>query len=787
MTIPLILAIAMVILGTSAWAVELPSPTVPDGLGVNIHFRGAPARDLDMIGAAGFEFIRMDFEWQAVENQKGVYDFQAYDELTGALAKRGIRALYILDYSNKLYETEQSVRTEEGRQAFARFAAAAAARYRGRGILWELWNEPNIAFWKPQPSVDDYMALAQVVFPAVRRADPKAICVAPATSGIPLDFLESCFRQGLLKLVDAVTVHPYRRKAPETVAGDIRALRALIARYRPDHPDFPILSGEWGYSSVWEGYDEQRQGRYLARQFLTNLSLGIPLSIWYDWHDDGPDPKESEHHFGTVTLDYTPKPAYLEMRRLVGALKGMRFVRRCASGPDDYLLVFSDRKRRAIAAWTTREPHEVEPVRGMKVTLNDAPQYFPVPPKARTVSTAPAIRFGAPLTHSDWMLREGIEWGPEGVRHMLDTCKACGWWRIYWRALDGGRSLYRSALLDPQGKWDENNFWNPGSPQDEKFTQKYTGMSPGNRRELLQRLERYDYSTFDALAEAARYGHEIGLEVHAWISINEDDHGWGLLSRFAKSHPESRWRKRDGTFYRSQQSFAFPEVMEYKLGIVREIVENYDVDGILLDWIRTGDVRDNPQTDADGVADHGYEEPLVKGFQAKYGIEPRQLPNSDERWVQFRAEPQTGFMRSVRELVKSKRSGVSISAMVAHPWCYRGDKDKIDGNLKGLLLDVRTWAGEGLIDEVVAAGYYLPGGDPEKAYTALKEETQGKVRVWLYAWVPETVSGLERDFALAQKVGARQILFWEADYIDGRANKGELQHAMLARAAAKPK
>jgi hypothetical protein len=195
-------------------------------------------------------------------------------------------------------------------------------------VVWELWNEPNIGFWQPQPSVNDYMALAAVVFPAIRQADPQALCVAPATSGIPLDFLEKCFRLGLLRWVDAVSVHPYRQQAPETVETDYLRLRALVARYRPDRPDLPIISGEWGYSSVWSQYDDARQGLYLPRQFLTNLSLGIPLSIWYDWHDDGPDPKEPEHHFGTVTLDYQPKPAYRAMQRLVAALGGMRFVKR---------------------------------------------------------------------------------------------------------------------------------------------------------------------------------------------------------------------------------------------------------------------------------------------------------------------------------------------------------------------------------------------------------------------------------------------------------------------------
>lgn len=395
------------------------------------------------------------------------------------------------------------------------------------------------------------------------------------------------------------------------------------------------------------------------------------------------------------------------------------------------------------------------------------------------------LTLSAPVTHSDWMLRDGVAWGPEGVRHMLDQCKASGWSRVYWRALDGGRSLYKSDLMDPQGTWDADNFWNPASEQDLKLLQAYTDMSAESRKELLAKLERYDYGTFDTLAEAVRYGHEIGLEVHAWLSINEDDHGWGLVSRFSREHPEFRWVKRDGTPYRSQLSFAFPEVVEYKLAIIREILDKYPVDGIFLDWIRTGDVRDNPQTDADGVADHGYEEPMVTGFAAKYGVDPRSLPNGDDRWVRFRAEPHTGFVRAARRLISEKRPGLPLTAMVANPWCYRGMKDKIDGSLRGLLLDVATWAQEGLIDGAVATGYYLEG-NAESACAALREETGGKIDVWYFGWVPSTPDEFLNDFQTAQRLGVKQILFWEGDYIDGKPNKAELQaimsqHALFAQ------
>ena len=84
----------------------------------------------------------------------------------------------------------------------------------------------------------------------------------------------------------------------------------------------PKLSAWWGYSSAWKNFDEEKQGKYLPRELLANIANEVALSIWYDWHDDGTDPKEPEHHFGIVHHEYhagrdpvyDPKPAYLAMK-----------------------------------------------------------------------------------------------------------------------------------------------------------------------------------------------------------------------------------------------------------------------------------------------------------------------------------------------------------------------------------------------------------------------------------------------------------------------------------------
>jgi hypothetical protein len=391
-------------------------------------------------------------------------------------------------------------------------------------------------------------------------------------------------------------------------------------------------------------------------------------------------------------------------------------------------------------------------------------------PGAKT-SPASRLTFGTPLTHCDWMLKDnrpGVTFDLAGVRHMLSICKAAGMAQVYWRVLDAGRAMYKSHLVLPAENYEFDQFYNPVTAEEkallESFHMDYQRRGHSNRT-ISETLWGFDYSRFDSLAAAVQVGHELGLEIHAWVTINEDDHGWGAPSAFSRLWPEYRWVRRDGRAYHSQMSWAFPQVMEYKLGILKEVLA-YDIDGLFIDWLRTGDVRDNPQTDLHGVADYGYEAPSLAAFKRKYGVEAHAVPNDDPRWLQVRAEPRTEFMRRVRKLAHAKRKSLPISVLVAHPWCYRGLGDKIAGNLKGLLLDLPAWARQGLIDGASAGGYFKDGGSTEEAYRSLKEETAGKVDIWPYEWVPKTPDEFAAQAARARSLGAQHILFWEGDYFD---------------------
>ncbi len=404
----------------------LPSHALPEPFGVNIHFTDPEPGEMAMLAAGGFRFVRMDLFWHKIEREiPGRYDFSAYDRLVAAMAQHDIRIIFILDYGNDLYGGGNAHHFEEGRTAFVRFATAAAERYRGEGIVWEIWNEPNLEkYWHGPPDPLNYADLAFKVIAGIRSVDPTALIVGPATAGFPWEYLETLADVGLFNKLDAVTVHPYRFDAPESAWEDYARLRGILDRVSPERK-IPVIAGEWGYSTVINGPTEELQAQYVVRQWLSHLAADVDLSIWYDWRNDGPNRAEIEHNFGLVTEDLRPKLAYEAAVTLNETLTGYAFQRRLPlANPDDYVLFFRRGDRVALAAWTTQdEPRTVQlPIfceTVESVTMLGGREIVQAPADGVELPLAASPRY-VRLCISEAVTRMGL-WRPVGTIHVLSS------------------------------------------------------------------------------------------------------------------------------------------------------------------------------------------------------------------------------------------------------------------------------------------------------------------------------------------------------------------------------
>jgi hypothetical protein len=357
---------------------RLPELVIGNNFGVNIH--GASARDFDLIADAGFKFVRIDLTWQAVERSPGKYEWSRYDHMAEELAARKLRPLFILSYSNPIYAPE--VEVKHGRRAlrkpaapkvrvalaaFSNWAAEAARHFARYDPVFEVWNEPDLdAFWPPRSSATEYVALANSACNAVRAASPDAIIIGPGAAKPPTrtlprpEFLSAVLASELAGCLDAISVHPYLHISEMPHAGQHwQLLRALIAKEgRSRRAPLPLVSSETGLSTgggslLHRPPDESAQAFYAVRMLLQNFESGIPISIWYDWKDDGDDESEAENRFGLVRRDLSPKPAYVAVKTAFRELSGLRLAcsRHYDNGQADLVFGGSGSKLK-VASWS---------------------------------------------------------------------------------------------------------------------------------------------------------------------------------------------------------------------------------------------------------------------------------------------------------------------------------------------------------------------------------------------------------------------------------------------------
>jgi hypothetical protein len=369
--------------------------SVTEGFGVQLkHGHRASAENLDEVRKLGLRWVRRGFLWQSVEKEKGQYDFTHYDRFMEDCKARQLRVLGCIALGNKLHG---HVKDPEGREAYAKYAAALAERYKDYDVVWEIWNEPNtMTFWgkhgkkgNSEPYAEEYYHLVAAAVPAIKKADPQAFVMGGSVSGLwteSIKWMDYVFADGVLKTgIDGWSVHPYSFKCPEEyeiVYADMR--RQMEKAGGP--ADLVLLNSERGFPlNKAEGHaggdpalSREYQAWHVVRQYLIDMYLGAKVTIWYEW-DAEPGGKEG---FELFRKGEAPKPAYLATKVLIEQLEGFKFEKRLPlEGERDYVFQFRNAAGETrLVAWTAQPrgqtpdkiiPHKVKvPVSGTVSTVS---------------------------------------------------------------------------------------------------------------------------------------------------------------------------------------------------------------------------------------------------------------------------------------------------------------------------------------------------------------------------------------------------------------------------------
>ena len=190
----------------------------------------------------------------------------------------------------------------------------------------------------------------------------------------------------------------------------------------------------------------------------------------------------------------------------------------------------------------------------------------------------------------------------------------------------------------------------------------------------------YEQQQRDPLAEVITEAHKYNIKVIPWL-----EYGFAashLLSggHLLQNYPHWQAKDIDGAIVRhgglTWMNAFDPEVQQFMLEIIIEIISKYGVDGIQgCDRLPALPVT------------AGYDEKTTALYQTEFVKVPPCNPKN-QQWIQWRADLLTDFLARINQEVKAINPQAIISLSPAvYPFC-----------LTNLLQDSKTWVERGLVD-----------------------------------------------------------------------------------------
>ena len=366
----------------SMWFARLTSRGVTPcpwaGTGTHAHhgWGKGDLRFVDLIAAAGMGWVRDEPLWENCERTKGSLAMpKTFDAYVDALCAKGIKMNLLLTYGNKCYENPCDP------AGFARFAGFCAAHFNGRVDRFEIWNEPQYFGFAKQYAKENDNAIAWVkpfvsfthkADEAIHAANPDAVVNVAVEDQEYL--LEMMLANGIARRHNAISFHPYchSQHCPERTffLKDFGSKHRALAAANGGANRWCVTEAGWctyvGTGTYWQvagGYPRAShagQAACVVRMYLSALAAGCDYACQYDFMDDGSRRDFTEHNFGLVHQDGTPKPAFAAVAFMTRFLGAAAFDRELSPEPDRFRMMrFRRGDSACLVCWAVEGTHTV--------------------------------------------------------------------------------------------------------------------------------------------------------------------------------------------------------------------------------------------------------------------------------------------------------------------------------------------------------------------------------------------------------------------------------------------
>jgi len=327
---------------------------------------------------------------------------------------------------------------------------------------------------------------------------------------------------------------------------------------------------------------------------------------------------------------------------------------------------------------------------------------------------------------------------PQQIRDLIEPYRHSDVGRVLWAVCYGDRTNYPSVVGRFEGRDDCRVRHVRGDG---------TNAYIRGQTALWRSLRAFAKANAMPQAIAAEHAHELGLRfdlmfrlgIGSQLPPRRQPGGDGFVMR----HPQFRQVLRNGTLV-EKASYAFPEVQQFMLSLIREATQEFDTDGINLCFVR-------------GPHFLRYETPVLEAFRAKHGEDAREVDPADARLLAVRADIMSRFVRQARgvldEVGKTKDKRLDMSVWVwptkRNVWCGRTPAE--EG------LDVKGWVTEGLLDSVICQ----QGLDPELMALGRKHDCP----FVLFTGYRGEKQMSTASVSAAYNAGVNEFAYWDVDFV----------------------
>lgn len=242
----------------------------------------------------------------------------------------------------------------------------------------------------------------------------------------------------------------------------------------------------------------------------------------------------------------------------------------------------------------------------------------------------------------------------DNILQTVDNCKKAGINTIFLVVYNNARTIYPSDVM----------FKLTGNRQLEKFQGR------------------------DPLKEMIAAAKTAGIKVHAWFEYGFSSSYSAQGGSIIAAKPKWAARDQNGALV-VKNGFdwlnAFdPEVQQYMIDLFKEVVSNYDVDGV------QGDDRLPALPSSAGYDDYTIAQYKLENNGA---LPPTNI--KDAGWLNWRAKKLNAFMKRLHKEMKTLKPGIQVTmSPSAYPW-----------SLEEYLQDWPTWVDSSWVDAIIPQCY----------------------------------------------------------------------------------